>query len=113
MAASRAGPGMRAGALTRECVGLLPARDEGLSCKIWWPWGMRLAWATVALILGAEALREEGHRAAGDLLDVARFAIYWIWCRPAWRACGDARNPVWIALARTALAAGLAITVLI
>ena len=80
--------------------------------KVWWLWGIPLAWATSALILLAEYLRQRGLHAAGDFCDVARLAVYWFWCRETWRASTKVSSPVWTALSRLALAGGLVVTVL-
>jgi hypothetical protein len=80
--------------------------------KVWWLWGPPLAWLTTVLILGAEEFRLNGMPVAGNLLDVLRLAVYWFWCRLAWRCAGNAGNPLWTLLTRAALAAGLVATVL-
>ena len=71
-----------------------------------------MAWATSALVLGAEAFRGEGLHGMGDFLDVTRLAVYWFWCRLAWFASGNVGNPIWTLLSKAALAAGLVVTVL-
>jgi len=81
--------------------------------KVWWLWGIPLAWLTTVLILGAEEFRLNGVPVAGDLLDVLRLAVYWFWCRLAWRAAGNVGNPLWTLLTKAALAAGLVATVLV
>ena len=50
---------------------------------------------------------------AGDLLDVLRRAVYWFWCRLAWRCAGNAGNPLWALLTKAALATSLTVTVLV
>ena len=80
--------------------------------KICWLWGIPVAWIATALLLAAEQLRLSGLSAAGDLLDVARLAVYWFWCRLAWRASGNVGNPFRTLLAKAALSAGLVVTVL-
>ena len=80
--------------------------------KIWWLWGAPLAWTVTALLLAAEALRLSGLPLAGDLLDVVRLAVYWFWCRLAWRSSGKVGNPVLALLSKAALSAGLVFTVL-
>ena len=79
---------------------------------MWWLWGIPAAWATSALVLSAEFLRQSGVHAGGDLCDVARLAIYWFWCRLAWQCSDNVGNPLWKLLSKTALAAGLVATVL-
>jgi hypothetical protein len=81
--------------------------------KVWWLWGVPVAWITSALVLLAEELRMAGLHSAGNLLDVAKLAVYWYWCRLAWRCSGNVGNPVWTFLSKGALAVGLGVTVLI
>jgi hypothetical protein len=80
--------------------------------KIWWLWGIPVAWSASALLLAAEELRLSGLPAAGDLLDVVRLAVYWFWCRLAWHASGNVGNPFRTLLAKAALSSGLVVTVL-
>jgi hypothetical protein len=88
-----------------------PSRRDEL-WKVWWLWGIPLAWLTTALVLGAEQLRLAGWPVGGDFLDVVRLAVYWFWCRLAWQCAGNVGNPLWTPLSRAALAAGLVATVL-
>lgn len=74
--------------------------------KIWWLWGIPVAWIATALLLGAEHSRLEGRPAVGDALDIARLAVYWFWCRLAWRCSGNVGNPLWTPLTKAALGAG-------
>jgi len=80
--------------------------------KVWWLWGIPFAWITTLLVLAAEHFRLDGLHFAGDLLDIARLAVYWFWCRLAWQCSANVANPLWTPLSRAALAAGLVITVL-
>jgi len=89
------------------------SRDGDRLWKIWWLWGVPLAWITTALILGAEATREAGHPGWGNLLDVARIAVYWFWCRMAWKCSSNVDHPAWNVLSKGALAAGFVATVFI
>ena len=82
------------------------------SWKTWWLWGIPVAWIASALLLAAEGFRVSGLPAAGDLLDVVRLAVYWYWCRLAWRGSGKFGNTLWAFLSRAALSAGLVVTVL-
>jgi len=63
-------------------------------------------------VLGAEELRGAEWHGTGNLLDIARLAVYWYWCRLAWKCSQNVDNPVWTPLSKTALAAGLVATVL-
>ncbi|MFY9314362.1 MAG: hypothetical protein WAO95_02235 [Burkholderiales bacterium] len=72
-----------------------------------------MAWATSALVLGAEAFREEGLHGTGNLLDVVRLALYWYWCRLAWQCSANVGHPAWTMLSRAALASGLLLTTMI
>ncbi len=80
--------------------------------RIWWLLGIPVGLAASALVLAAEELRLAGHAGTGNLLDIARLAVYWFWCRLAWRCSGNVGNPVWAVLSKGALAAGLVVTVL-
>ena len=71
-----------------------------------------MAWTTSALVLLAEELRIGGMHSAGNLLDVARLAVYWFWCRMAWKCSSNVGHPAWKLLSKGALAAGFVITVL-
>jgi len=81
--------------------------------RAWWLWGIPAAWAASALVIAAEKSRVAGFHATGDLLDVVRLAVYWYWCRLAWKCSGNVGNPLWTLLSKAALAAGLAVTVLV
>jgi hypothetical protein len=81
--------------------------------KVWWLWGIPTAWAASALVLAAEELRVAGWHSTGSLLDVARLAVYWAWCRLAWQSSGNLGNTCCTLLSRSALATGLVATVLV
>lgn len=81
--------------------------------RVWWLWGIPTAWAASALIVAAESMRNAGYHGGGDVLDVARLAVYWVWMRLAWRRSGNVDNRLWTALARIALAAGLVVNALV
>jgi hypothetical protein len=80
--------------------------------KAWWSWGIPVAWITSALVLAAEQSHSGELHTLGNLLDVARLAVYWFWCRLAWKCSASARNPGWKLLSKAALAAGFVLTVL-
>jgi len=80
--------------------------------KVWWLWGIPVAWITSALVLAAEEVRIAGFPGTGNLLDIARLAVYWYWCRLAWRCSGNVGNAVWTFLSKGTLATGLLVTVL-
>ena len=80
--------------------------------KVWWLWGVPVAWIATALVLAAEQFRLNGWASAGDLLDIARLAVYWFWCRLAWKCSSKVANPLWKLLSKGALSAGLVVTVL-
>ena len=44
---------------------------------------------------------------------MARLAVYWYWCRLAWKCSGNVDNPFWTPLSKAALAAGFAVNVLV
>jgi hypothetical protein len=80
--------------------------------KVWWLWGIPVAWSASAMLIAAEEFRLSGLPAAGDALDVARLAIYWFWCRRVWRCSANTGNRAWTVLSKAVLSAGLALTVL-
>src|SRR2546423_4641043 len=51
--------------------------------RIWWLWGIPVAWATAALIVLAESLRNDGFPRWVDFLDVLRLPLYWWWLQRA------------------------------
>jgi hypothetical protein len=61
----------------------------------------------VGLVLLAEKARYAGHESWGDLLDVVRFLLYFVWLRLAWRSSRNVDWPLWTPLARVALSVGL------
>jgi hypothetical protein len=75
--------------------------------KIWWLWGIPVAWATSLLIVGAELARLAGYHDSGNLLDVVRLAVYWFWFRLAWQCSRNVDRTAWTPVARTALVLGL------
>ena len=81
--------------------------------KVWWLWGVPVAWIASALVVAAEQGRIAGLNVLADLLDVARLAVYWFWCRLAWRSSGHALHPAWRLLGRGVLAAGFVLNVFI
>ena len=80
--------------------------------RVWWLWGIPMAWAASALVIVAEMARNAGHGRWGDMLDLARLCVYWLWLRLAWKCSRNVRNPLWTPIARGALIAGLIINVL-
>jgi hypothetical protein len=79
--------------------------------KVWWLWGIPLALITSALVLGGETAREARLHSLGNLLDVVRLALYWFWCRMAWKCSANVDHPAWNVLSKGALAAGFVATV--
>ena len=75
--------------------------------KVWWLWGLPVAWATSALLVGAEFVRVEGLHRTGDVLDLVRLGMYWLWLRLAWRCADNVDHRAWSFLARAALVTGL------
>jgi len=80
--------------------------------RVWWQWGIPVAWAASALLVGAELARNAGEHSWGNAQDVARLALYWWWMRMAWTCSSNVANPLWSAVSRTALALGLAVNAL-
>ena len=91
---------------------LLFPRERERLWKIWWLWGVPVAWTTSILVIGAEEARLAGWHAAGDAIDIARLALYWAWCRTAWRRSSNVGHPLWTLLSKAALSAGMVATVL-
>ena len=81
--------------------------------RVWWMWGMPVAWAASGLVLAAEFARNAGSPAWGDALDVVRLALYWWWMRIAWSCSGNVANPVWSPVSRAILILGLSANVLV
>ena len=81
--------------------------------RVWWLWGIPVAWAATALVLAAEYARTAGWPAWGNALDLARLAIYWWWMRIAWCCAGNVTNPIWSPLSRAVLVLGLTANALI
>jgi hypothetical protein len=81
--------------------------------KVWWICGVPVAWATSALVVGAEAARMGGHPAAGDGLDVVRLLIYMLWAQLAWRCAHNVETRLWEPMSRFALTAGLVLAVML
>jgi hypothetical protein len=81
--------------------------------QVWWLWGMPMAWAASALLIGAELARNAGQHSWGNLQDIARLALYWWWMRIAWACSGNVVNPLWSPLSRAALLLGLTANVLL
>ncbi len=77
--------------------------------RVWWLWGIPVAWGAIAMVLIAEYARDAGYDGWGNALDVGRFALYWGWMRLAWRASGNVGNPFWSPVSRIALLLGLTI----
>jgi hypothetical protein len=76
--------------------------------RVWWLWGIPVAWAASALILSAEYTRNAGFQGWGNALDVARLALYWSWMRVAWACSGNVERSFWGPLSRIGLLLGLA-----
>jgi hypothetical protein len=77
--------------------------------EVWWLWGIPVAWATSALVVGAELARDGGQPGLGNLLDVARLAIYWAWMLPAWKCSRNVAFRALTPVARAALVIGLTV----
>ena len=81
--------------------------------KVWWICGIPVAWATSALVIVAEAARVGGHPSAGDGLDVVRLLIYVLWAQLAWQCAHNVETWLWVPVARCALMAGFALTIML
>jgi hypothetical protein len=81
--------------------------------RVWWLWGMPVAWTASALVLAAEYSRGAGQHDWGNAFDVARLGLYWWWMRIAWACSANVQNPLWSPLSRAALLLGLTANALI
>jgi hypothetical protein len=81
--------------------------------KIWWVFGVPVAWFASALVIGAEMARVAGHPGAADGLDVLRLLVYFMWAQLAWRCAHNVETRAWTPLSRFALTAGLVVMVLV
>ena len=93
---------------TRQFARRVESGNERL-WKVWWLGGIPVGWTTSLLVVVAEHLRyaDPSHSDWGDLLDVMRFLIYFVWLRFAWRCSHNVDLPLWTTLARATLGAGL------
>jgi hypothetical protein len=81
--------------------------------QVWWLGGAAAACAIAGLVLLAEAARLEGAATQGDILDIARLAVYWAWGWAVWKSARNVERPLWTPLARLGVLAGLALMFLI
>jgi hypothetical protein len=80
--------------------------------RVWWLWGLPVAWVTGALIVFAEVVRTEGYGDWGHFLDLVRLLVYWWWLRMAWKCARNVEHRFWTVIAKTALSVGLLVNVL-
>jgi hypothetical protein len=80
--------------------------------RVWWLWGLPVAWTAGALIVSAELVRTAGYGGWGDFLDLVRLLVYWWWLRMAWKCAHNVDQRFWTPIAKTALFAGLLLNVL-
>ena len=74
--------------------------------KVWWLWGIPVAWTTSVMIILAEFIRTAGYWGYGDMIDVARLLVYCSWARLAWRCSHNVSDRRWTRVSRIALGAG-------
>ena len=74
--------------------------------KIWWLWGIPVAWITSGVIVLAEIAFAAGYAGCGDLLDVVRLLVYFAWARLAWRCSHNVADRRWTVASRVVLGAG-------
>jgi len=74
--------------------------------RSWWLCGVPVIAMLVALSTFAEQRWLAGAPRTAALAEVLRLAVYWGWCRLAWRDAVELRRG-WTPVARAALAAGL------
>jgi hypothetical protein len=65
------------------------------------------------LLLIAEHVRLEGSPVLGDLLDVLRLALYWVWAWAVWKSAPNVQRPLWTPVARTFALAGVGLMFLL
>ena len=71
-----------------------------------------MACLAAVLLYFAEELRLQQRPGWADLLDVARIAVFWLWCREAWLCSRNVEQRLWTPLARVTLAAGMVFMVI-
>jgi hypothetical protein len=81
--------------------------------QVWWLWGAGLACAVSGLLLIAEDARLSGSPVVGDLLDVVRLALYWVWAWAVWKSARNVERPFWTLAARALAVAGLGLMFLL
>jgi hypothetical protein len=81
--------------------------------QVWWLWGAGLACAVSGLLLIAEDARLSGSPVVGDLLDVVRLALYWVWAWAVWKTAPNVRRRIWIPVARILALAGVGLMFLV
>ena len=88
-------------------------RSSGLAAheqrlwKVWWLWGIPVAWTASGMIVIADIVREAGYWGVGDLMDVVRLLVYFAWARLAWRCSHNVQYAHVTPVVRFALGAGL------
>ena len=75
--------------------------------KVWWLGGIAFALAAAGMFAAAESARDGGHPYWGDLLDIARLALYWLWFRMVWKSARNVELRLWTPMARATALAGL------
>jgi hypothetical protein len=64
-------------------------------------------------VLLAEEARLAGSPVWGDLLDVVRLGLYWVWAWAVWKAAPRVRRRLWRAVARILALAGVGLMFLL
>ena len=75
--------------------------------QVWWLYGIPVGLVAAAMFAIADNAREAGQAYWGDLLDVARLAVYWFWFRLVWKYSRNVGLRVWTLMARAGAVAGL------
>jgi hypothetical protein len=81
--------------------------------RVWWLWGIPMAWATSVLLILGETAHGAGHAGWGNLCDLLRLLVYWSWLRLAWKRSANVENRLWTPVAKLILAAGLVVNALV
>ena len=75
--------------------------------QVWWLYGIPVGLVAAAMLVVSESAREAGQAHWGDLLDIARLAVYWFWFRLVWKYSRNVGLRVWTFTARATVVAGL------
>src|SRR2546426_12585154 len=75
--------------------------------QVWWVYGIPVGLVAAAMFAIADNAREAGQAHWGDLVDIARLGVYWVWFRLVWKYSRNVGLRVWTITARPPAAARL------